>query len=854
MCARAPFPRVIALVAVVAGTLWVSLLATAGHMPPSDVALGAGSSGGTLPAPGTLHVAGLDGPATVTFEANGTPHIQAVSDHDFFLTVGYLHATFRLFQMDVMRRLGEGLLSEVIGDQTLPSDKFEDMLGLQRTAQAEWDMLPQDSPARQALIAYAQGVNDRIQEDLQGGQLPILFAFLGNYQPKPWTPVDSLVVGKDLTQALDLSDNPLTYAVLVKTLGYRRTMQWFPVLPPNAQHPYDLGPYARPGHGGPGYTAPPRSPRPRHGGTGLRPAQTTVSPSEYRAALSLLQRLVALPATAMRRDHNSNNWAVTGAKTASGKSLMAGDPHLSLMLPSVWYQYAADSPGYHVAGVSLPGIPFVIIGHNQHISWSETNGSHQETLFYLEKTGASHPGQYYWKGAWRQMRRVLYDIPVKGADPVHYEVDITVHGPLWSRSGVPDERPAKPVSGFAGGQTITVDWMGAHPGTNLSAISGVDRASNYQQFRQALRAWGAPSQNFVYADDRGNIGMISAGWYPIVKHGAPWLPLPGTGASDVAGMIPFRDIPQSYDPPDHIVFSANQRQVGKSYPYYLGTTLDFDPGYRANRIYQVLHAGQHLTMRDMEKLQLDQHDYLASRIVPKLLAALQGASLTSRQRRAAALLRSWDGAMTVDSPAASLWWFFLRRYVGDTFEPWWKARGLPATVVGTLRNTGALSQDVEAWTLHDPGNPAFWLPHGAKRTAPQVMRAAFKEAVAALAAKLGPDPTQWRWGKLHELEIDSLLGGSALGVGPRPRGGDRLTVNVAGGDDFDATAGPSWRMIVDWGHRRTEGVYPGGEAEDFRSPWYKNQVDTWWKGHYYTMLDYPLAQSQPGSITWTLQP
>jgi len=809
------------------------MLATVGRTPSTGVAqvvqgIQEGIAyDGTLPTSGTFHIAGLSSPASVTFEANGTPHIQAESDHDYFLIVGYLHATFRLFQMDVLRRLGEGLLSEVVGAQTLASDKFEDMLGLQHTAQAEWNALPQDSPARQALIEYSQGVNDRIQEDLQGGQLPLFFALLGNYHPKPWTPVDSLVVGKDLTQSLDLSDNPLTYAVLIKTLGYRQTMRWFPILPPNAQHPYDLGPYAR------------------HGPSSL-PRETDVSPAEYRAAVSLLQRLTTLPSTAMRRDNNSNNWAVTGARTASGKSLMAGDPHLALTLPSIWYQYAADSPGYHVGGVSLPGVPFILIGHNQHISWSETNGSHQETLFYLEKTDASHPGRYYWRGKWRWMRHVVYDIPVKGADPVHYGVDITVHGPLWSRNGAPDERTA--------GQAISVDWMGAHPGTNLSAISGVDRASNYQQFRNALRGWGAPSQNFVYADDRGNIGMISAGWYPMVKRGTPWLPLPGTGASDVTGTIPFRDIPQSYDPSDHMVFSANQRQVGKSYPYYLGTTLDFDPGYRANRIYQVLHAGRRLTMKDMERLQLDQHDYLASRIVPRLLDALRGIRLTPRQRTAASLLRSWNDAMVLKSPAASLWWYFLRRYVGDTFEPWWKARGLPATVISGLRDATALVQDLEAWTLHDPANPAFSLPSGTRRTAPQVMRVAFKAAMAALAANLGPNPKEWSWGKLHSLEIDSLLGGSSLGVSPRPSGGDRLTVNAAAGDDFHATAGPSWRIIVDWGSGRAEGVYPGGESEDLTSPWYQNQVDTWWSGQYYTMLDSAAAQAQSGSVTWTLQP
>ena len=246
--------------------------------------------------------------------------------------------------------------------------------------------------------------------------------------------------------------------------------------------------------------------------------------------------------------------------------MLAGDPHLPQTLPSVWYQAALSAPGLAVTGVTVPGLPGVLIGHNAHVAWSLTDVQNQATLFYTEQTSPARRGQYFWRGAWRPMRQVHYTIPVRGGAPVPLTVDLTVHGPVMTRAG----------------QTTSVDWMGNIPSPDLAVLLAIDKAANFAQFRAALAAWRAPAQNFVYADDHGNIGAISAGYYPLVRHGDPWLPLPGTGADDVAGVIPYRAVPQVYDPPGHVVATANQRPVGPSYPYYLGTTADFfDPGYRA---------------------------------------------------------------------------------------------------------------------------------------------------------------------------------------------------------------------------------------------------------------------------------
>ncbi len=823
---------------VAAGVLYVAAFGAGALLPPLGPALNVGTGIWTSASTAkpvqseTLHFPNLHAPVTVIFEANGTPHIMASTDDDLFWTIGYLQARFRLTEMDLERRGGEGRLAEILGPGQLSSDQFQVMLGLDRAAQLDWQAIPVGSPLQQVLQDYAQGVNARIQEEEQNNSLPFLFTLL-NYRPQPWTPIDTLVILGEFMQGDAFNTQPLDYARMVKALGYQRTMQWFPVLPPDAQHPYDTGPYQQQ--------------------EGLRPlpAQMNLSQDTMQTIASLEQHIRALP-NAMRTASESNNWAVNGPKTASGKALMAGDPHLSLTLPSIWYPLDASSPYYSFSGVSLTGTPLIGIGRNQHISWSLTDVQNQATLFYVEHTDRAHPHQYYWNGAWRPMQHLTYSIPVKGQAAVRQEVYLTVHGPIY------------PVDQGIPGETLSVDWMGALPSTDPEAVLNVLKATNFSQFRSALRLWTAPTQNFVYADDQGNIGMISAGYYPVVKAGASWLPLPGTGESDITGSIPYNAVPQVYDPPDHLVFSANQRPVSNNYPYYLGTTWNFfDTGYRADEIFTALTSKQQLTMQDMEGMQSSTHDYLAGLIVPTLLKTLHTASLSGSEQQGEALLQSWNGNMDASSPAASLWWTFWTHYVADTFEPWWNADHVPISAHPELAvrpSQTSLDEDLETWTLRDPHNAAFSLPNGTKRDASAVMLRAFHETVGELSKTLGNDPAQWQWGKLHTREIYSQLGPEPLSYGPRASGGDDWTPNAASSFIMDvhdprllpSEHGPSWRMIVDWGSGQAEAVYPGGLDENPASAWYENEIAAWSTGRYYPMIDGAAAQKQPGSVTWRL--
>lgn len=822
-----------AAVVASAGVLFLAFFG-AGPLPPLGPAFNPVTGAWTMAADAqvkseTLHVAGLSQPVQVLLEKDGTAHFVAQTDDDLFVAIGYVQARFRLFQMDLLRRQGEGRLSEIVGKAALDSDRLELQLGLVRTAKAEWNQLSPTSRSWSALTDYAKGVNDRISEAESTHTLDAMFALLG-YRPRPWTPIDSLIVKGDMTQTLNFTDTPLVMALLDKTLGTDLTSEWFPILPPNPQSPYDPGPYPK--------SAP------------VAPIATTasVSDSTATAAADVLQRLAALPPGLVATGGDSNNWAVAGSKSATGGALMAGDPHLHLTLPAIWFQMTMDSPGYHAGGVSIPGTPVVLIGHNQHISWSLTDAQNQQTFYYVEHEDKSHPGQYEWKGSWKSYDSVTYDIPVKGGTTQHLAVKLSVHGPVITQRG----------------QTTTVWWAGNLPSQDLEVLLGIDQASSWLDFKNALSGWYSPTHNFVYADDQGNIGLISAGYYPqLPAKATPWLPMPGTGDFDVTGTIPYDHIPQSYDPPSGIIWSANQRQVTDDYPWYIGTTSNFfDPGYRANEIHRVLSppatacpppsaiaCEPKFTAADMMALQTDTRDFLAGEIVPVLVQSLSSEQLSSRESSALDLLKSWDDHMDVNSAAATVWWTFWQEYLSETFDPWWKSRHVK---VDRAALDDSLGQDLEAWTLGDPVNRAFTAPGKGERNAMDVMRKAFHNTVSALAKELGSVPSSWRWGRVHQRELENLAQIAGLSYGPYPDRGDAFTPLAA--PDFPSTHGPSWRMVVDWGTHSFSGIYPGGQSENPASRWYTDRVQTWWDGLYRPMLSADQASVATGTITWSLAP
>jgi penicillin amidase len=812
------------------------------------------AAGGTLPASQTLRLAGLSAPAEVTFNHQGVASVYASTDDDAFVALGYVHAEFRLTEMDLERRLAEGQLAQLTGASAVGSDRLELQLGLLRTAQQEWAQMPKGSPAARALIAYSAGVNDYLTRVRATAQWPAVFSLAGVY-PRNWTPVDSLAVQGGLTQELDFTTTPLDYALLDRSLGRQRTMAWFGVLPPNQQNPYDPGPYRKlplapvSGIGTTAAAAPAAGAAAVTTAAVTRPATTAADPAGLaRAAAAVLAQTSVLPPGQLYSAPASNAWAANGSRVSGGGAMLAGDPHLPQTLPSVWYQVAITAPGLAVSGVSVPGLPGILIGRNARIAWSVTDTQSQAALFYVEQTSASRPGQYFWDGQWRRMQALHYTIAVHGSSPRQLTVEETVHGPVLTQAG----------------QTVSVDWTGALGSPDLADVLAIDAAGDYRQFRAALASWRSPALNFVYADRRGNIGAISAGYYPQVRHGEPWLPLPGSGADDVAGVVPYAAVPQVYDPRSHLIVSANQRPVGSSYPYYLGTTADlFDPGYRAGTEHAYLSSHSSMSTSDFASLQNSVSDGLAAGILPGLLSALHGAQLTPAQQQAEQVLSSWDEQMRDSSAGAAIWWTFWTDYLSAVFKPWWTSAGVPSHLDPAGLSVGpgqfSLDADLQAWTLHDQNNPAFTPPGAAPRTAVTAMRAAFATTVRQLVGRLHESPDGWTWGALHTRQFPSLTGAAALGYGPRAASGDLWTVDAAEGG-MNSVIGPSWRMIVSWdggGKAFAEAVYPGGQSENPASPWYSDQIADWWAGAYLRMpsagghgvaIRQPSRAARPGAV------
>ncbi len=843
------------------------------------------ASGGQPVSTERLTVAGLASPATVSFSAQGVASISAGSTRDLFLTLGYVLAKFRLTELDAERRLGEGRLAQLGGAGDLASDEFELRLGLLRTAQNEWAHTT--GAARTALLAYAQGVNDDIAAVRASGDWPALFTLTGQY-PRAWTPVDSLVIQGVLTQSLNYTTGPLDYALLEASLGAARTAGWFPVLAKNAQAPYDPGPYIKaplaqlapdvassvpqdgttasvtsadsasvavaaaagpagnpdgPAGNPDGTAGNPDGTTGNSGGAGGASARSDVPPAVTQAVASVLDQLSQLQPNQIHHYPDSNAWAangpaVAGASAGQPRALLGGDPHLLQTLPSIWYEVALSAPGYQAAGVTVPGLPGILLGRGGHIAWSLTDTQNSATFYYTERVRGS---QYYWRGQWRPLTVVHYSIPVRGGRMRQLTVDITAHGPIMSQDG----------------QTMAVDWMGNAPSADMSALLGVNTASNFAQFKSALAGWHAPTQNFVYADTAGNIGVVAPGYYPQVPAGCtPWLPMPGSGACDITGVIPYAAVPQSYDPPSHVIATDNQRPVSGDYPYYVGTAFDFyDPGYRAAHAYSSLRAAEPLTAASIAALQNDLTDPLAVRVLPEVLSALSAAGLSGPDKAAAALLSSWNGQMDAGSSAASLWWTFWGSYLNVVFAPWWHAGKVPVSedrgALGVSTGSAPLNEDLEAWTLGDQSNAAFRGPTGdGPGTASAAIVASFKEAVAHLSKKLGGAPSTWAWGRLHSRSFPSITGAAGLGYGPRAAGGDPFTEDAADGG-LVASTGPSWRMIASLssGGVTAQGVYPGGQSENPASPWYSNLVPLWWDGKY---LPVPAPGSAAGPAVWRL--
>jgi penicillin amidase len=778
---------------------------------------------------GSTRLPGLHGPVEIIRDRWGVPHIYTEDEDDLFFAQGYVHAQDRLWQMELQRRMGSGRLSEVLGEPTVAVDRFVRTLGLNRAAEDEWPTLPGET--RQALEAYAAGVNTYMRQ--RAGQWSLEFTLL-RFQPQPWRPVDSLYWAKLLTliQSGNWASETLRARLAIK-LGADLAADLEPAYP--ADNPTIVSGPGLP----PGAEAPPNGWR---------------SPA-LREALKLVESLLVGDAprpqpVGVNGSHSSvirlnpgasNQWAVSGTRTASGRPLLANDTHMAVAMPAIWYQVHLEGGRYHVAGVSLPGVPGVLVGHNQRCAWGLTTAWQDAQDLFVERINPANPTEYEFEEQWRPMQVIQEVIAVKGrVEPEVVEVKLTHHGPI--------------VSDLMGESTsMALRWVALDATDMLGALLGCDRATNWQEFRVALASWAAPAQNFVYADVDGHIAHLQAGWAPVRAKGYGIAPVPGwTGEYEWQRFLTLDELPQTLDPDSGWLGVANNLVVDTAYPYFVSADLE-NPS-RATRLVELLTARDKVSAADFAAMQRDTYSAQAQRFVRHLLPIQP---TNAREARALEILRDWDYHVTADSVAATLYETIrvyalhemFDRHLGELADAYVGVDPSPLGDVGPYHDR-SIVRLLEI--LEEKRGDSVWLRDpetGIPQPKSELLHRALRIALRDLKAHLGDDMEAWTWGRLNRIHFAHPLGSVKplhllFNRGPYPMSGDQDTLLRASGKPafpFQPVAVvDALRFIADlsdWD--RCQIIVPGGQSGHVASPHYADQIPLWRDG---LMLTLPFSR------------
>ena len=751
---------------------------------------------------------------------------------------GYLEAQYRLEEMDFLKRTALGTLSQVVGPSVLSSDIFYRTLEDYQLAAEERANLSTSSQTYIAMHNFALGINAYI-DSLTPSTMPLLFKLL-DYTPHTWNVTDVLAVQQlFIWQNSAGGTDPLYFNYALQKMPESVIQGIYPSYPAGIQNPivpYPLNPSI---YNETGDKQNLTLNTPSYNYTGI--SATGIAQSDAMAIRAYAQvntedsyifdRYFGVNGSlniqyATFRDFGSNDWAVNGIKTNNSSALLANDPHLTTSAPSIWIGFQLVSPGENAVGVIFPGFPGIILGHNVNVSWGATNGQVQETYFYAENVSTAHPYMYYMNGFWNKFQLINESIPVKGAS--NYKLMV--------------ERAANGVVLQNGTSPIAMDWTGIYPSYEITAVLLNDRANSVTQFRQNLATYFKVGiQNWAVADSGGNIGIFPYGDYPIINAGNPRGILPGTGQYNWAGFIPNDKLPYLYDPARGFVFSANQITVSDNYPYYIG--WDYESGYRADEIHYLLNATSDFNTAKMESVQLTIHDFTTNILLTPLLHSLQYGGM--KDTPGYSNLSAWHGNMSINSTAATIYYFWLSNLVNDTFRPYLQhynitpSEGLNQTAFflgADATYHGPLIEDIINWTVSDPSIHWFDNPVSGKvRNETNVILLAYNQTISYLDSAYGSLSSRWDWGNIHQRVLSSFFGVSAMNTQQLPAAGDGNTINAAYGivSDF----GPSWRMVVNMSHPQSAvGIYPGGISENPLSSYYSNTFADWNNGVYFRLI------------------
>jgi penicillin amidase len=731
---------------------------------------------------GEISVPGLKEPVEVLRDRWGIAHIYARNADDLFFAQGFVAAQDRLFQIDWWRRVGVGETAEVVGKDGLEADRFARLLKYRGDPDAEWASYAPD--ARPIAAAFTRGINAYI--DHIGDRLPIEFQLLG-VRPKKWQPEDCLGRMSGIIMSRNFQSE-LARADLVAAVGVEQARRLAPTDPPRAFAPVP----------------------------GLDLAGIN------RSLLAGYNAAVKAPRFQLGAD-GSNNWAVDGTLSASGKPLMASDPHRAIGLPSLRYLVHLNAPGWNVIGSGEPGLPGVAIGHNERVAWGFTIVGTDQADVYVEETNPADSAEYRVGDHWEKMRVVREKVTVSGAgQPAELELRFTRHGPVIHED-------AKRHRAYA------LKWAGSEPGGAAYLASlALDRARGGREFVAALGRWKVPSENMVYADVDGTIGWVAAALTPVRKGWDGLLPVPGAkGAYEWQGFLPAEALPQVQNPPAHYVATANHNILPADY----GPEISYEwaPGYRFTRIKEGLEAKKRFTLEDFQGMQHD-NTSLPARALVRLLKEVHVQD--PELRSYAELLAAWDGVLSADSRAGALYGVWLRELLDGFYRP-----HVPARLLDFAASRDRVPVLLAALQKPD----AAWFGDRPAEGRDRLVYTTLRSAVGKLRELLPGDAKDWSWGRLHTTTFRHPLAGlgpaygKAFDLGPVPRPGDAHTPNAATHNaKFEHTSGATYRHVLDladWD--RGVATSAPGQSGQPGSPHYADLLPLWQRGEYF-----PLAFSR----------
>jgi len=810
-----PYMKIVKAVFVVALTLTLiwALQTKFGDLPPIGGFLNPVSGfwqnaeSKNILAEENLKLDGLLDEVIIRYDENRVPHIFAKNEHDLYYAQGYVTAADRLWQMDIQTRSAAGRLAEVVGNKALETDRYHRRMGMVYGAENSLQKMMQDPQTKLTIDAYTEGVNTYIRS-LTPATYPIEFKLL-NYKPENWKPINCVFLLKLMSETLAGGSDDMEMTNTLNKFGSKVTQNLFP------DHDFQEDP--------------------------IIPAGTQWNfkplPVPKPSASFLSQMLSSNNKPANKVEGiGSNNWVVSGSKSASGYPILANDPHLHLTFPSIWYQIQLHGPGVNVYGVSLPGAPHVVIGYNQKISWGVTNVDADVLDWYQMKFKDNSYNEYWYNNRWNKTTRRTEVIGIRGQQSVNEQVVYTHFGPVVY------ENAGQKAKGAPGNVPVgtALRWIAHDESNEWRTFYLLNRGKNYSDYRRALSYYSAPAQNFVFASAGKDIAITPNGKMPLKFEDQGKFILDGTDpGNDWQGWIPFEHNPTVKNPSRGYVSSANQNPADATYPYFIN--WQFGSYDRGRRINDRLQAMPKITADSMRILQTDNYSITARDVLPTLLKYLDASKLDASQTQALAILKVWDKRYDATSQGASI------------FDSWWKA-----FYDLTWKDEFETTNETLRWPTRDRTikmlltNPdAKWfdnLQTPNRETCADIISQAFNTAVDNLRRKQGNPGVAWQWGKVRPTEIEHLAGLDGFGSGPFETGGTAGVINAISGGN-----GPSWRMLVQMGPKvQGYGVFPGGQSGNPGSFYYTNMLQTWKDGRLNPLLYLQSAAEKSNRIKTTL--